>query len=79
MHLIKFVKTHTGKYVMSIILGIGLATVFRSICKGKDCIVYKAPPLDEIQDKIYKFNGKCYNFERMSGDCNTKKQIVEFA
>lgn len=79
MHLIKFVKSNTGKYVMSIILGIGLATIFRTVCKGKECVVYKAPPLNEIEDKIYKFDNKCYKFERISQKCNNSKQIVEFA
>ena len=79
MHLYKFVKSNTGKYLMSLILGIGLATIFRSVCKGKECIIHQAPPLEEIEDKIYKFDGKCYKFERVSNKCNSKKQIVEFA
>ena len=79
MHLIKFVKSNTGKYVMSVLLGIGLATIFRTVCKGKECVVYKAPPLNEIEDKIYKFDNKCYKFERTSKKCNNSKQIVEFA
>ena len=79
MHLHKFVKSNTGKYVMSILLGIGLATIFRSVCKGKECSIYLAPPLDEIEDKIYKFDGKCYKFERVSKKCDTNKRIVEFA
>ena len=79
MHLHKLVKSHTGKYVMSILLGIGLATIFRSVCKGKECIIYTAPPLEEIEDKIYKFDGKCYKYERLSKKCDANKKIVEFA
>jgi hypothetical protein len=79
MHLYKFVKSNTGKYIMSIILGIGLATMFREVCKGSNCSVQKAPPLDEIEDKIYKFDGKCYKFERANGKCDTTKTIVGFA
>ena len=37
MHLGKFVHSYTGKIIMSLILGIGLATLFRSACKGKQC------------------------------------------
>ena len=79
MHLNKLVKSTTGKYIMSILLGIGLASLFRSVCKGKNCAVYRAPPLDEIEDKIYKFDGKCYKFERISSKCDSKKQILSFA
>ena len=79
MYLYKFVKSNSGKYIMSIILGIGLATFFRSVCKGKDCFIYHAPPLDEIDDKIYKFDGKCYKFESVNTKCNSNKRIVKFA
>ena len=79
MHLNKLVKSTTGKYIMSILLGIGLASLFRSVCKGKNCVIYHAPPLDEIEDKIYKFDGKCYKFERVSRKCDSKKQILTFA
>ena len=79
MHLYKFVKSNSGKYVMSIILGIGLASLFRSVCKGKECHIYKAPALEEINDKIYKFDGKCYKFESVNQKCNSDKRIVPFA
>jgi hypothetical protein len=79
MHLYKFVKSNSGKYMMSIILGIGLASIFRSVCKGKDCYVYHAPPLDDIKDKIYKFDGKCYKFESKSQKCDSTKRVVNFA
>jgi len=79
MHLYKFVKSNSGKYMMSIILGIGLATIFRSVCKGKECYVYKAPPLDEIREKIYKFDGKCYKFESGNQKCDNNKRVVSFA
>jgi hypothetical protein len=79
MHLNKLVKSTTGKYIMSILLGIGLASLFRSVCKGKNCVIYHAPPLDQIEDKIYKFDGKCYKFERVSRKCDSKKQILTFA
>jgi hypothetical protein len=79
MYLNKLVKSNTGKYVMSILLGVGLATFFRSICKGKKCVVYTAPPLEDIEDKVYKFDGKCYKFERSSIKCDSNKRIVEFA
>ena len=79
MQLTKFVKSNTGKYMMSIILGIGIATFFRSICKGKNCIIYKAPPLEEIENKVYKFDNKCYKFEKTNKKCDSNKRVLEFA
>jgi hypothetical protein len=76
MHLNKFFESNTGKYLLSIILGLGLASLFRSVCKGKNCLIYKAPPLEEINNKIYKHDDKCYKFNPVSVKCNTEKTIV---
>jgi len=79
MYLDKFVHSNTGKILMSLLLGIGLATFFRSICKGKNCRIIQAPPLEEIEDQTYKFDGKCYKIEKNAETCNIQKQIVNFA
>jgi len=79
MYLSKFVHSETGRYLMSIILGLGLATFFRRMCNGKKCIISKAPPLEEIEDKIYKFDGKCYKLEKNAETCVKDKKTVAFA
>ena len=79
MYLSKFVQSETGRYLMSIILGLGLATFFRKICSGKNCVISKAPPLEEIEDKIYKFDGKCYKLEKNAEKCTKGKTTLTFA
>jgi hypothetical protein len=79
MHLEKFVHSQTGKYMMSILLGFGLASLFRTVCKGKNCLVFNAPKLDQIQDKIYKNNNKCYLYLPESTKCSKDKKIINFA
>lgn len=76
MYLDKFVHSQTGKIVMSILLGIGLASLFRSVCKGKRCKVLAAPPIEEIENQIYKFDGKCYKIEKSAVKCDDKKTIL---
>lgn len=78
MHLAKFLHTHNGRYIMSVILGFGLATIFRTVCTGKNCIIFKAPPLDEIQDKVYKHQNKCYKFTPATTKCDKTKKTVTF-
>ena len=46
---------------MSLLLGIGLASFFRFVCKDKSCIVFAGPPIADIKDKIYKNHDKCYD------------------
>ena len=79
VHLSKFIHTETGKYVMSILLGLGIATFFREICKGRNCIVFHAPPLEEVENKIYKYENKCYKYNAISTKCDKNKKIVDFA
>jgi hypothetical protein len=79
MYLSKFVNSETGKYLMSVLLGLGLATFFRRMCSGKNCVISKAPPLEEIEDKIYKFDGKCYKLEKNAENCAKDKTVLTFA
>jgi predicted Fe-Mo cluster-binding NifX family protein len=37
----------------------------------------KAPPLNEIEDKVYKHQGKCYKFIPVTTKCDAKKKNVE--
>lgn len=69
-----FLKTPKGRIVVSILWGLGLACIFRKACKGRNCIVYKAPSPDVIQKKTYMFNDKCYQYTTMSTQC-TKDAI----
>ena len=79
MHLDKFVHSKTGKIIMSIILGVGLATFFRTICKDKRCQLISAPPMEEIDNQTYRINDKCFTFEKNAISCNRKKQTVPIA
>jgi len=74
----KFVHTETGKYMMSILLGFGLASLFRIVCKDKECIIFTAPPLDQFKDKIYKNGNKCFKYNPIATKCNSNKKIVTF-
>lgn len=74
----KFVHTETGKTLMSLLLGFGLASLFRTVCKDKNCIVFNAPPLEEIKEKIYKYDKKCYKYTAVPSKCDTNKKIIAF-
>lgn len=79
VHLSKFIHTETGKYVMSILLGLGIATFFREICKGRNCIVFHAPPLEDVENKIFKYDNKCYKYSTAPTKCDNNKKIIDFA
>ena len=78
MYLNKFFHTSTGKYMLSIILGFGLASLFRTVCKGRNCFVFKAPPIEELKENVYKFDDKCYKYTPTATKCDKNKTIVPF-
>ena len=78
LNMTKFIKTKTGRALMSILLGFGLATLFRKVCKGKSCVTNYACPVEEMHDKIFKYNKKCYKYTPNNAKCNKKKHIYDF-
>jgi hypothetical protein len=75
----KFIHTESGKFILSVILGLGLATLFRKACKDRNCIVFKAPSFKDIQNKTFSFQKKCYKFKENATKCDSSKQIIDFA
>jgi hypothetical protein len=58
----KLFNTKEGNILISIILGLGLASLFRNICKNGKCIVYTSP-VDEIQKNFYKIDDTCIQYK----------------
>lgn len=72
-----FLKTNSAKIAISILWGLGLACIFRTACKGRDCIVYKAADPDLIRGKIYKFDNSCYKYDTVQTKCT--KDAIDIA
>ena len=79
MNLKRLVSSEFGIKMLSIILGLGLATLFRKVCKGRNCMVFKAPTMQEVEESIYRKDDKCYQFTYDSVTCDTKKSVIEFS
>ena len=74
----KFLHTENGKIIMSILLGFGLASLFRSVCRGVGCQQFYAAPLDKIKNKIYKNGKKCVTFTPTYSKCSMKAKVLTF-
>ena len=79
MELKKIINSRQGKIIISIILGLGLATMFKRVCKGKKCVIFEKAADDEIDDKVFKYDKKCYKFKLENTLCNKNKKIVKIA
>jgi hypothetical protein len=74
----KIVSSDRGAIVMSILLGFGIATLFRKACLTRDCIVFEAPSKEMLTQGILKYDGKCYQNEPEHVQCDRKKKKVHF-
>lgn len=62
-------STREGKIILSIIWGLGLSALFRRACKGRTCIIIKGPKPADMNNKIYKFDNKCYKYTAVNTQC----------
>lgn len=70
MNIKRFLNTETGKVLISIILGLGLSTIFRKICKDKNCMEFYGVPTERIAEKTFQYDDKCFQYEPKSVRCN---------
>ena len=71
------INSTRGRHVLSFLLGLGLATLFRRACKDRNCLVFKAPKLSDIKDKIFSFNNKCYTYAEKNSTCKKNNENNE--
>ena len=74
--MFEFLKTERFSMIASFILGLGLMALLKPECKGAECKIVKAPPLDEVTTSTYQLGAKCYQFRTQPIDC-PKDSIIE--
>jgi hypothetical protein len=69
MYLINFMKTKEGKIFTSIILALGIACMLRISYKEANMVIIKGPPIENVEDKIFSFDSKCYSYKTVITSC----------
>ncbi len=77
LQLEKFFKSETGVKLFSIKLGLGVAGLFKMSCDSRSCIVFKGPEFND-DNKIVKYNDKCYSVQEKMIDCKDKTKDTIF-
>lgn len=77
MQVLRLFYTPMGRVLLSMILGIGLATLFRKVCTDKNCIVFNGPVISEFENKIFKHGEKCYKYTAVPDTCDPLKRIID--
>lgn len=64
-----FMKTRGGVIAFSIVLGLGIAALFRSVCSDGKCVVIEGPSLEEVSKYYYKVEDQCYKYVPVASEC----------
>ncbi len=78
LFLARLVRTVTGRRVMSMMLGLGLASLFSEIVRRQRKWVGPSRT-DALVFRDDQSPGKCVHFEPVAVKCDWSKQIVPFA
>jgi hypothetical protein len=68
------ISDSTGSKIIAIILGVGLAAIFRRSCRGDKCVVVTSPGHDEIRNNFYKLGENCYKYTPYAVDCESDEK-----
>ena len=78
MGLKQLLHTQTGGYIISIILGLGLASLFRKACQNRRCMKFEAPSMVDIEKYVYHYDdpSKCFKYKPRITKCDPKKETI---
>jgi hypothetical protein len=67
---IKFMESPRGSMFFSILLGLGIAAMFRKACTDNKCIIVQTPDVSELNSYYYKTNDTCYKYTPVETECD---------
>ena len=76
LNLSRLLNTEMGRIFISLLLGLGLATMFRKVCADGSCLEFNGPVIDEMDGKTYKFGEYCYKYQLVPSKCDPMKKTV---
>lgn len=80
MYVRRLLYNPYSSMIISIILGFGLATLFRKTCTLRGCYQFRGPPMEDIEGKTFKMNDKCYKYDYHQQSCKgASAKIIDFA
>lgn len=55
--------------MVSVVLGLGLATMFQRVCGDGGCVVLRGPDRAETEKYIWKSDTRCYRYSAVPAAC----------
>lgn len=76
-HLMQnMLRSKAGLFLLSFIIGFGMASLLRVDCTDGDCVDFVPPNPKEIDQKLYKFGDTCYEFNPSPQACVSTANII---
>ena len=69
----EMLRSRVGIVIISIIWGLGIATLFRKACDGKTCTIikYTSPNVKDIENSYYNYGtNECFQYSPVISKCN---------
>lgn len=63
-------KDNFGAAIVSALIGLGIASLFRKACVGDVCKVYVAPDPKTVEGQQFRFDGSCYEYTQEDVSCD---------
>lgn len=63
-------KSEAAKNIISIILGLGFASLFKKVCNKEHCRIIKGPNIKTIEKNIYRIDDKCFKYKPEATACD---------
>ena len=68
-------NSSNGQLLLSCLLGLGLATIFRRACRSGNCVVHRIPNRKDFHEKVFKEDGNCFKVALNESKCDSNKDI----
>jgi hypothetical protein len=76
--MFEFLHSKHFNTIFSFILGIGIMALLKPMCHGNNCVIQRAPPVEEVNKVTYQLGAKCYQFRSEPVDCPKEGAIEPF-
>jgi hypothetical protein len=75
MDFLTYIENKNVAFLLSCVIGFGLAALLRPMCKGPDCVILRGPPVSKVRNAVYQFGSKCHEFEPKTIKCPTDPNV----
>ena len=72
----RLLNSEMGRFFISLLLGLGLATMFRQVCADGKCLEFNGPVIQDIDGKTFQFGELCYQYDLKPSKCDPLKKTV---